>query len=284
MLGIALIALAVSISCTATADEPVALTTDGRWKQDPVFVRGGREIVYAEAATKPNLVLRKLDVETGKSERLHPEANLPEFKPTFAANETTYAWLMMTGNDNLFLTARLKPGDAPLHVKVGQMVAWHPSISPDGKRILYNGNAQIRSVTIPELKGEPFLESAGRNDWPAFSPDGTQVAFGSSRDGNFEIYVASVEDRANPRRLTNSPGMDMRPAWSPDGKRLAFTSRRDGNPEIYVMNVDRSAVVRVTNHPERDDYAAWHPDGRRIVTVSERDGRFDLLVHAVDRD
>ncbi|NRA09710.1 MAG: PD40 domain-containing protein, partial [Myxococcales bacterium] len=50
---------------------------------------------------------------------------------------------------------------------------------------------------------------------PAWSPDGTQIAFYSVRDGNFEIYVMNAVDGSNQTRLTNDPSDDTSPAWSP---------------------------------------------------------------------
>jgi Tol biopolymer transport system component len=62
------------------------------------------------------------------------------------------------------------------------------------------------------------------NAWPAYSPDGRKIAFGSSRSGDFEISVMNA-DGTETRRLTHSPGLDARPAWSPDGARIDFASR-----------------------------------------------------------
>jgi TolB protein len=103
--------------------------------------------------------------------------------------------------------------------------------------------------------------------------------FGSSRDGNFEIYAADI-DGGNPRRLTEDPRQDMRPRVSPDGRHIAFTSNRDGNYEIYVMGLDGSARHNVSRNPERDDYPAWHPDGR-LAFIAERNGRFDAVLVAI---
>ena len=69
---------------------------------------------------------------------------------------------------------------------------------------------------------------------PAWSPDGTRIAFHSEREGFAEIYVMTRygTDQTN---LTNSPFHDYYPDWSPDGSRIAFASHRHGNWEIYVM-------------------------------------------------
>ena len=54
----------------------------------------------------------------------------------------------------------------------------------------------------------------------------TKIAFTSSRDGNYEIYVMD-DDGSNQRRVTVNPASDRHPAWSPDGKKIAFVSNRN---------------------------------------------------------
>ncbi len=49
---------------------------------------------------------------------------------------------------------------------------------------------------------------------PAWSPDGSRIAFSSDRDGNFEVYVMNA-DGSGQTRLTDNPGIDTNPAWSP---------------------------------------------------------------------
>ncbi len=68
-------------------------------------------------------------------------------------------------------------------------------------------------------------------------PEQAQIAFSTTRDGNYEVYVMD-EDGGNPRNLTDHPATDWFPSWSPGGQRIAFTSDRDGNYEIYVMDSD----------------------------------------------
>ena len=84
-------------------------------------------------------------------------------------------------------------------------------------------------------------DDAALDTQPAWSPDGTKIAFSSDRDGNFEIYVMQP-DGSNPTRLTNNLSLDGEPNWSPDGTRMVFVTQRDIPSlwEIYVMDADGS--------------------------------------------
>lgn len=95
---------------------------------------------------------------------------------------------------------------------------------------------------------------------PAWSPDGSRLAFVSRRSGDEEIYVARA-DGSRPQRLTD----DGMPDFSPDGKRIVFTSNRDRNGEVYVMSADGSKQRRVTRKAGDDFSPRFSPDGRRIA-------------------
>jgi dipeptidyl aminopeptidase/acylaminoacyl peptidase len=117
-----------------------------------------------------------------------------------------------------------------------------------------------------------LTNSPGFDISPAWSPDGSRIAFRSSRDGNSEIYVMNA-DGTIPLRLTDNPAVDSTPQWSPDGTKLAFTSNRDGNFEVYVMNADGTSETRLTDNLAEDVAPAWSPDGTQIAFSSDRDGR-----------
>jgi Tol biopolymer transport system component len=93
-----------------------------------------------------------------------------------------------------------------------------------------------------------------------------QIAFGSNRDGNYEIYSMD-EDGASQRRLTNTLASEGRPTWSPDGKRIAFTSDGDGpgKSALFVMNADGTNVTRLSGPTAAPTEPAWSPDGTRIA-------------------
>jgi Tol biopolymer transport system component len=100
---------------------------------------------------------------------------------------------------------------------------------------------------------------------PAWSPDGTRIAFASRRSSlALDVYVMNV-DGSNVQRLTTAAGEDTAPAWSPDGSRIAFVSSRDGNAEIYVMNADGSGQTRLTSDKKDDASPSWSPDGSKLA-------------------
>ena len=254
------------------------LTFDGRLKRDPVFVNQGREIVYAVQHDKPRLVLKRLRLADGNTQRVHPDSPLPEFRPVFSRDEQTFAYLQMTGNDRLTVQVRKIGMPQPIAVQPSSAVIWHAALTPDGQQLLYAASGQLRMRPLMGGKERVLTASVGRNNWPAVSPDGRQIAFGSSRLGNFDIFTIELEQR-EVQRLTTSQSMDARPSWSPDGKRIAFISTRERNYEVYIMRRDGTGLKRITNNPERDDYPAWHPDSRHLVSVSEHDGKTDLFLH-----
>lgn len=126
------------------------------------------------------------------------------------------------------------------------------------------------------------------SDQPAWSPDGTRIAFTSEREGNADLYVIGV-DRENLQRLTHHAARDEYAAWSPDGERIAFGSLRDGDFDIFVMRSDGGAMRQITFHPAVDFRPAWSPDGEwlafassRADTISMRTYNYDIYVMRPD--
>jgi Tol biopolymer transport system component len=100
---------------------------------------------------------------------------------------------------------------------------------------------------------------------PAWSADGTKIAFNVVQQGSYEIYTMN-SDGSGLRQLTPTDGIDGdQPVWSPDGTKIAFSTSNGSNVDIYVMNADGTGVSRLTTHPDRETAPAWSPDGTKIA-------------------
>jgi Tol biopolymer transport system component len=177
--------------------------------------------------------------------------------------------------------------------------------SPDGNTIVFDedvtGNGCYRVFKMNAADGTRVIEDivvdgsgttaltppSGDCAWSAsWSPDGTKIAFGTTRDGNFDIYLMNA-DGSNPTRLTGDYGRnDAFPVFAPDGKRILFTSWNEGldpaSADVYMMNADGTERTRLTTNPTEDSYPAWSPDGARIVFQSGRDGNLEIYLMNAD--
>jgi len=116
----------------------------------------------------------------------------------------------------------------------------------------------------------PFTAVPGLQSWPAFSPDGNQVAFGWTGDaGNCShIYVKSVGGNS-PVKTTDSEQCDSSPSWSHDGRWIAFLRKQpEGGLGVYLMPAAGGAArkIAIVNGPS-DYRPAWTPDGKGLVVM-----------------
>lgn len=165
----------------------------------------------------------------------------------------------------------------------------NPDWSPDGSKIVFDSErddptesfikaSEIYSMNIDGSNQANLSNSNSTDFQPTWSPDGSQIAFVSERDGNAEIYVMNT-DGSNQTRLTkNVLFSELAPSWSPDGTQIAFYSTRDGNLEIYTMNPNGSNQVRLTFSDSQDIYPEWSPDSEKLVFFSNRDGNHEIYV------
>ena len=125
-----------------------------------------------------------------------------------------------------FCAAASAPGQEARWVT--QSTDLYPSVSPDGKRLVFHSNRLGRNqLFLADLDGRNLrhLASDDARITPMWSPDGERIAYVAFVAGQLDVFVMSA-DGSGARRLTDHAGADIHPHWSADGTRIFFNSDR----------------------------------------------------------
>ncbi len=107
---------------------------------------------------------------------------------------------------------------------------------------------------------------------PAWSPDGSQLAYVSFETAKPVVYVHALATGQR-RAVANFRGSNSAPAWSPDGRLLAVALTTSGMTQVYVIDAQRpSTPRRLTSSNAIDTEPVWSPDARFIYFTSDRGG------------
>jgi dipeptidyl aminopeptidase/acylaminoacyl peptidase len=122
---------------------------------------------------------------------------------------------------------------------------------------------QLQILAIPTAGGSPKV--LGNGDYPAISPDSTQVAF--IHDPDNSVWSVPLDGSKTASRLFFDKGSAGELQWSPDGKALAFTSDRGDHAFIGVFRNDGTEIQYLAPSTSRDFSPRWSPNGSQIAFV-----------------
>lgn len=129
-------------------------------------------------------------------------------------------------------------------------------------------------------RGKQRLTKAGvKASTPAWSPNGTKLAYAVEENGTWQIWVAR-KDGTQPHRLTRNGG--YRPTWSPDGRKIAYQSKFQAPGDIVIISAAGGSPHRLTKDPAYDGHPAWSPDGQYIAFASGRTGTVQIWLMKAD--
>jgi Tol biopolymer transport system component len=156
----------------------------------------------------------------------------------------------------------------------------------------HNKGSFIYAIS-PDGKVKKELTTGENLDiWPAVSPDGSQVAFCSSINFNYRIFVMDA-DGGNIRQVAGTEHDAVLPSWSPDGKLIAFWDREsDHTTRLYLVKPDGTGLrAIVTGAKHDDDYQyppEWTPDGKHIIydrkDMGSKNDTFPACLYIVNVD
>lgn len=202
----------------------------------------------------------------------------------------------------------------------------NPQISPDGNTIIYVRHqfdimsdrryTNLWSISFSGDDHKPLTSGKSSYGTPAWSPDGSKIAYTSSEEGSNQIFVRWMDSGATTSitNLTHSPGNLQ---WSPDGTRLLFSMRipadkptiadlpsppqgaewtdgasvvdyvqykadgnfgvlDDGFSHLYIVSADGGAPRKLTDGNYNHSSPSWAPDGESILFTADRTGNADI--------
>lgn len=151
--------------------------------------------------------------------------------------------------------------------KLGQ-ISLSPRVSPDNTRLAFTslGPDGFRVKMYSLLLGRMVnFQGAGTSSIsPAWAPNGKDIAYSASGNGDFDIWISDVNGSLG-RKVTNFKGPDMSPVFNPrTGGQLAWISGRTGLPQLYTMEADGSGVSRLTD-TGYVSAPSWSPNGQFLA-------------------
>jgi Tol biopolymer transport system component/imidazolonepropionase-like amidohydrolase len=152
--------------------------------------------------------------------------------------------------------ARAFPPQGPQPVR-GVM---HPAISPDGTQVVFAalGDLWLAAATGGETTPERLTNDVFVDTDPAWSPDGSRLAFSTDRDGSMDLWIRELGTRAERKIAVRA----MSAAWSPDGSRIAFL---DPESQLQIVDVASGNVRQAHGRLNEPGRPSWSPDGRAVV-------------------
>jgi tricorn protease len=161
-------------------------------------------------------------------------------------------------------------------------------ISPSGARAVFDVRGEI--VTVPAEKGDPrnLTETAGVHEkFPAWSPDGTSIAYFSDATGEYALHIAPQDGRGKAQVIElEGTGFYADPQWSPDSKKITYV---DNGRNFYLLDVASGDIKKISTDalyrpgPFRFIHGDWSSDSKWVAYTKLLKSSFtQVFLYSVD--
>lgn len=212
-------------------------------------------------------------LKDGKSNRLtYLRGN--QLMPAVSQQRDKVAFICdITGNPDLFIQPFSPEKGAigkPYQVfSAPQATQGSPTFSPDGKRIAFvsdkDGSPKIYVLQIPapgtnlkDIKATLISKSNRENSAPAWSPDGTKLAYCARTKGERQIWIYDFNTKQE-TQITQGPGHKENPSWAPNSLHLVFNSSDPKSSELFIINLNQPEATQITFGSGEKRFPSWEP-------------------------
>ncbi len=270
---------------------------DGASNKDPIWI--GNAIYFLSDRTGGHFRLYRYDLTSKTVKAVSPDTGHDILTATAGALNTSHPAIVYTELGKLFVL-NVKSGHIQqVHVTIhADFPDAHPywasvsghltnaDISPHGVRAVFQAHCDI--ITVPAKYGDAqnITNTTGACErYPAWSPDGTRIAYFSDASGQYELYISPQNGIGKIRKISLGahPSYYYNLLWSPDGKHLVFN---DVAGHLWLLDVktgDKTLIATSYYSNERSSFQpGWSADSQWITyTAILPDHLFAVYVYSL---